>query len=309
MAKENNEFVDRIPEKESYIFYYGWYVWLSTLNVKTQLKAFKAVCEYALYDIQLPRDGFTLQEYTTLLTFKKNIDANKRNYVNGMKGGSHGSKGGRPKAQETNADCLAKTPPGFSDKNTGGISSANGVNVDEKGEEKGKENADVGCDVTSQVAWVPPTYEYIYTNLFYIFFFKNCNACYEIKRFYKHYSLAEWRLSGGERLDTFRRLQVAAERWKVEDDKPFFPSQFINVWSDVYSMAPEHLKKYLLEISAISRSQTGITIVCNSEAYKWLMSPEINRRIVKLTQTKISQSYRLEILSKKTPSTDFGAKG
>lgn len=171
MAKENNEFVDRVPAKESYIFYYGWYVWLSTLNVKTQLKAFKAVCEYALYDIQLPRDGFTLQEYTTLLTFKKNIDANKRNYVNGIKGGSHGSKGGRPKAQETNADCVEKTPPGFSDKNIGGTPSANGVNVDEKGDEKGKENADGGCVLTSQAAWTTPTYEYIYILIFSIYSF------------------------------------------------------------------------------------------------------------------------------------------
>lgn len=300
MAKENNEFVDQKPSKESYVFYYSWYVWLSTLNAKTQLKAFKVMCEYALYDIQIPKDCFSLQEYTVLLTFKHSIDANKRNYLNGIKGGSHGSKGGRPKVQETNADRVEKTPPGFSDKNTGGMSSANGVNVDEKGEEKGKENADGGCDVTSQVAWAPPTYEYIYTNLFYIFFFKNCNACYEIKRFYKHYSLAEWRLSGGELLDTPRRLQIAAERWKVEDDRPFFPPQFINVWREVYMMVPKELRMCVLEISSPSKQQASITIVCAPDLYKWLMSEEVYPQIMSMLKNKISPSYRLDLVSKRS---------
>lgn len=298
MAKENNEFVDQKPSKESYVFYYSWYVWLSTLNAKTQLKAFKVMCEYALYDIQIPRDGFTLQEYTTLLTFKKNIDANKRNYVNGIKGGSHGGKGGRPKAQEVSEDRVEKTPPGFSDKKA--KDSPNGKGVDDKGneEEEDKDNGDETGSY-SQPSMATPSFSYIYKELMPTFFFRNCNAKYEVRRFYEFYSLANWRLSGGDQLDTREALVVAATRWKVEDTNPYFPLAFVSVWKDIYGMAPEELKYDALEISSPSRMQTGITIVCSLQLHQWLTSPNIKRRVDWLLQTKLSHSYRLDFVVKK----------
>jgi hypothetical protein len=161
--------------------------------------------------------------------------------------------------------------------------------------ENDKSNLNKNVDAIVSSPFSPPSESYVYNLVMPIFFFRNCNANYEVRRFYKHYRLSEWRLSGGDLLDTPMSLKIAAERWKVEDAKPFYPPSFISIWRDIYEMAPAELKQDVLEISSTVRTQSSITILCTSNLHQWLSNPEIHKHFAWLQQNKTSQSYRIDV--------------
>lgn len=284
--------MDLEPVRDSFILYARWYTCISAFSAKAQGLAFKAVCEYALFDIPIPKVGFSQLEYNSLLSFLPVIDSNRRRYENGKKGALHGYKGGRPRKDKTPEGLLNETPEEASEKSPKGLSEENpndNVNYNTNN------NVDVDC---AQVA----TPKYIYNLLLPVFFFRNCNAPYEIRRFYNHYRLAEWRLTGGDLLDTPKRLKIAAERWRVEDPKPFYPSGFVTIWRDIYDMAPEELKKDVLEISSSTKMPASITIICSAHLHKWLTSPEVSPRFAWLQQNKTSRPYRIDVVPRKEKS-------
>lgn len=292
MKKKYNPIQDMEPMRDSFILYAAWYTCISAFSPKSQALAFKAICEYALFDIPIPKVGFSRLEYSSLISFIPVLDSNRRRYENGKKGALHGSKGGRPKKDDTPMGLYAKTPLGILNETP---------NFNEN--VKFKENICVGND-TQQT----PTFSYIYSLLLPVFFFKNCDAKIEIKRFYEHYTLSNWRMSGGERLNTPNSLVVAAERWKVLDPKPYFPVQFLESWREVYTMSPEYLRKDLVEIKSISRQQSGITLVCSANLYNWLLSPEIHSKVLDLLKQRISKSYKLELLCSSNSSKNLNER-
>ena len=103
------------PVRDSFIMYVRWYRCISAFSKKSQRQAYKAVCEYALYDIEVPKDGFTELEYHTLTSFLPIMDSNRQRWENGKKGAAHGSKGGRPKKHKTPEGLYDETPKGLSD--------------------------------------------------------------------------------------------------------------------------------------------------------------------------------------------------
>lgn len=283
MKRNVNPVMDQEPTRESFILYAPWYKCISEFSKKSQALAFKALCEYALFNIPIPKAGFSSLEYGALISFIPVIDSNHKRYENGKKGAAHGSKGGRPKKQETPMGLIEETPN----------ENANKKVIDNL-------NINVGDEKSSEDISTPPSYEYIYNLLLPIFFFKNCNAHIELKRFFDHYRLADWRLKGGDLLDTPKSLKVAAERWKAADTQPRFPQPFINLWREVYEMAPETLKNDVLEISPIARQQMSMTIACSASLHSWIYTPEIRQNVIKLVQEKMSESFKLNIVTKNT---------
>lgn len=277
---KKNPILDMQPTRESFIMYAAWYTCIATFGAKTQALALKAICEYALFNIPVPKIGFSPTEYAALMTFIPILDSNKKKYENGKKGAMHGVKGGRPKKDETPVGLFQKNP---------------NVNINEMVKVTDNQNVD-----GIATGFSTPTYDYIYTLLLPVFFFKNCDARREIKRFYNHYQLADWRLFGGDVLNTDRRLLVAAERWKVEDEKPYLPPRFIAVWREVYEMAPSQLKKDVVEIVATTRMATGITIVCSGALHQWLIAPEVHANVTRLVHEKIAKTFKLDIISRAT---------
>lgn len=288
-----------IPTKESYVFYYSWYVWIASLNSKSQFKAFKAITEYALYDVEIPKTAFTLNEYATILTFKHVIDANKRNYQNGKKGGAAALKGGRLKK----SDAICKTPTGITSEPPVVTCDGHGEYVKDNEQDHVKESVDGNANYCNLPTSTPPTFTYIYKELMPIFFFRNCNAHHEVKRFYEFYHAAKWQLTGGDRLDTLDSLIIAATRWRVEDTSHYFPPTFMSVWKDLYDMAPAELKADFLEITAPTKMQTRITVRCSNKLYQWVTIEEIQRRINWLVETKLSYSYRIDFVAAPIPTS------
>lgn len=285
MKMQKNPIMDLEPARESFVIYAKWYTCISAFSAKAQGLAFKAICEYALFDIPVPKVGFSHLEYNSLISFLPVIDSNRRRYENGKKGAAHGVKGGRPRKDETSMGMAAQTPKETPKETPNG-------NVDLYS--KINNNADV--DIGDRDQPPAPTAIYIYNLLLPVFFFRNCDAQHEVRRFYNHYRLAEWRLTGGELLDTPKRLSIAAERWKVADQKPYFPPQFISIWRGIYDIAPPELKKDVLEISPLARMQTSIRIVCSCNLYKWLASPEITPCFSRFQQEK---NYRIDLVARK----------
>lgn len=274
MTKKENPILDMQPTRESFILYAAWYTCIATFSSKTQALAFKAICEYALFDIPIPKIGFSRTEYAALKTFIPILDSNKKKYENGKKGARHGIKGGRPRKDETPLGIIPKTP---------------------NDNENNMDNNEYENDIVKN-----PSQSYVYNEVYHIFFFKNCDARREIKRFYKFYSTSNWRMSGGTPLDSKQNLIMAAERWKVEDSRPFFPPNFIDVWREVYKLAPNVLKQDSLDVVSTSRQQYGITLVCSNAFCEWLKTPNVYEQVMTLFRKKISNTYRLEIITRKT---------
>lgn len=281
--------MDLEPARESFILYAKWYTCISAFSAKAQGLAFKAICEYALFDIPIPKVGFSHLEYNSLISFLPVIDSNRRRYENGKKGAVHGFKGGRPRK-----DVALKTP-NQTPNETPSQTPNETPNETPNGNVYSEINNNVDVNVNAELV-VAPTAKNIYNLLLPIFFFRNCDAQHEVRRFYKHYRLAEWRLTGGDLLNTPKRLVIAAERWKVEDTKPYYPSGFIVIWRKIYEMAPAELKQDILEISASTRMQTSISIVCSSNLCRWLGSPEMSPCFIRLQQ---DMSYRIDLVHRK----------
>lgn len=82
------------PIKNSLVFYRSFYESIKTMPEKEQLQIYNAIFEYSL-NFQEPKLTGICSTIFTLI--KPQLEANKKKYLNGTKGGEHGKKGGRPK--------------------------------------------------------------------------------------------------------------------------------------------------------------------------------------------------------------------
>ena len=83
--------------RQHFVFYRSFYEALESLPESNQLEIYRAISGYALDGVLPSLSGVA---NTVFLLIKPQIDANNRKYENGKKGAEHGSKGGRPKAEE-----------------------------------------------------------------------------------------------------------------------------------------------------------------------------------------------------------------
>jgi len=100
-----------MDKKETMVLYVSHYEAIKTLPEKEQLITLKSIIEYSLYGIIPELSGIPNLVFSMA---RPNIDAsNKRrdaSRANGVKGGPHGEKGGRPKSQETPTITPSETP-------------------------------------------------------------------------------------------------------------------------------------------------------------------------------------------------------
>jgi len=92
--------------RDSFIFYRSFYETISDLDDKQQLQIYKAIAELSLNDNLIVLEGISK---TIFRLIEPQLKANKKRYLNGLKGAEHGSKGGRPKT-ENNPKITPKKP-------------------------------------------------------------------------------------------------------------------------------------------------------------------------------------------------------
>ena len=98
--------------RDSFIFYRSFYETISDLDDKQQLQIYKAIAELSLNDNLIALEGISK---TIFRLIEPQLKANKRRYLNGLKGAEHGSKGGRPKA-ENNPKITPNLTPNLTPK-------------------------------------------------------------------------------------------------------------------------------------------------------------------------------------------------
>ena len=283
------DILDHEPLRESFLFYSSWYKWICTLKVRTQSKAYKAICDYCFFNAPIPKADFSATEYATLCSFVPTIDKHKRNYENGKKGAPSGIKGGRPRKTET--------PVGLSSETGVGLKTLTPTDT-VTATETDKETATVTA--ASAICFSPPSFQDLEDELLPIFFFKNnCKPGQELKKFYDHYSRNGWMLSGGQLLDTGEKRKAAAEKWKVNNPQDAqFPPLFMGVWKEIYRSVPPDLKPDAIRIKSTSRQQAAITIVCSSALKEWRDQPDVNDCIMAMFSVRISPNYKFEYYAK-----------
>lgn len=94
-------------ERDNFVFYRSYWEQAKEMNSKDRLKFFEAICELALDGNEMELKG---SPKIAFIGVKPQITANNKKYVNGIKGGVHGNKGGRPK--KTNVGDTSKNPCG-----------------------------------------------------------------------------------------------------------------------------------------------------------------------------------------------------
>lgn len=103
--------------RDSFIFYKSFYEAISYLDEKDQGEVYKAVIEYALEGKEPQLEGAAMGMF---LSFKPQIDANNKRYMNGQKGAEYGKLGGRPKKKKGTGDNN-KNPIGVLKNNPTGV--------------------------------------------------------------------------------------------------------------------------------------------------------------------------------------------
>ena len=84
----------KINKPNSFIFYRSFFETIGDLEDKQQLEIYKAIAEFSLNDNLINLDGISK---TIFRLIQPQLLANKKRYLNGLKGAEHGIKGGRPK--------------------------------------------------------------------------------------------------------------------------------------------------------------------------------------------------------------------
>ena len=79
--------------RDSFIFYRSFYDASRCLKTNEKAQLFDAICSYALDEKIEQLDGTAFGMFQLV---KPQLDANRKRYINGLKGAEHGSKGGRP---------------------------------------------------------------------------------------------------------------------------------------------------------------------------------------------------------------------
>tara|TARA_R110002072_G_scaffold119148_2_gene251752 strand:- start:165 stop:812 length:648 start_codon:yes stop_codon:yes gene_type:complete len=80
--------------RDSFIFYRSFYESINHLPEDQQLQIYKAISSYSLDFKDVNLEGIPNAIFTLI---KPQLEANKKRYLNGIKGAKHGVKGGKPK--------------------------------------------------------------------------------------------------------------------------------------------------------------------------------------------------------------------
>lgn len=93
--------------KDSFVFYRSFLRGIEKLTDDEQLKAYRAICKYALLGEVEELNGAASIVFEMA---QPQIDANNKRYENGKKGGKFGKLGGRPKKNPTPEENTQEKP-------------------------------------------------------------------------------------------------------------------------------------------------------------------------------------------------------
>lgn len=127
-------------ERDSFVFYRSFYEAISCLSKEEKADCLDALAGYALNGVEPEADGVVKALF---LSWKPQIDANNRRYLNGCKGAEYGRLGGRPKKNE--GRDLDKNPIGVSSKNPKKTPNVN-VNVNDNDNDNVNDNENVNVN-------------------------------------------------------------------------------------------------------------------------------------------------------------------
>lgn len=116
-----------------------------------------------------------------------------------------------------------------------------------------------------------------------ILFFRNVvGAQAETKRFMNYYDSVAWTLSGAKKPMSLHQRIAKAELWKPQNEKPRFPSGFLDAWRKVYDVVPNALKPLALSDKISVDRQYGCMLILPTELAGWISSDgsEIFRQAV-----------------------------
>lgn len=97
-------------ERDGFVFYKSFYDALKSLDdANIKWKIVEAICEYGLNGNEIELDAISRMAFNLV---RPQLDANNKRYLNGKKGASYGSLGGRPKIETPDKplDNPKKTP-------------------------------------------------------------------------------------------------------------------------------------------------------------------------------------------------------
>ena len=120
-------------ERENFVWYRSFTEQGKEMNEKDRLKFYEAICEFALNGVEPELKG---APKIAMIGAKPLIQSNNQKYINGIKGGVHGKKGGRPKK---NASGVIEEKPQENPKKTPSVD----VNVDEDVDVNDNDNVNV----------------------------------------------------------------------------------------------------------------------------------------------------------------------
>jgi len=128
--------------RDSFVFYRSFFEAIKGLPKEDQCLMFGAIADYSLDQIEPNLTGINKVVWTLI---KPQLDANTKRFINGEKGGKHGSKGGRPKKTkpetkvENPSGDIAENPIGVNDENPKETPNVN-VNVNFNDNDNEKDN-------------------------------------------------------------------------------------------------------------------------------------------------------------------------
>ena len=278
MDNEKEKDIQEISD-ESVIIYRSWFECLKEQGPKRFAQAMIALLSFAFYNASVKSFNLPRPLEAILETFIPVIETNRKKRKGGNKGADFGKKGGRP---SRNTDF--KTPEGLSDESP--------MVVDDKtpkvspynvnGNEKVNVNDTVSVNVTDGGASSPHTNFEFYIP---IFFFRNVrHPEKQARKFVEHYSVSNWKLTGGEFMSTDEQRIALAQRWDIRDDScDRFKSDDLVMWKELYDKAPYNIRTLMLSSSVeFHRNQDQALIGGPPMISDWIEgNAEITRPIVR----------------------------
>lgn len=126
-------------KRDSFVFYRSFFEAIKGLPKEDQCLMFGAIADYSLDQIEPNLTGINKVVWTLI---KPQLDANTKRFINGEKGGKHGSKGGRPK--KTKPETKVENPSGDITENPIGV-------IDENPKETPNVNANVNFNANDNL--------------------------------------------------------------------------------------------------------------------------------------------------------------
>ena len=180
--------------RDSTIFYRSFYESIKDLPRENQLNLYNAIFEFMFLEKE---PSFVGIEKTLWTLIRPNLKANNKKYKDGLKGGEHGVKGGRPRKNKITPVGLIKITPNEDED----VNEDENVNVNEDKNEDKKDKK-----------FIPPTYKEVWE-----YFYANGYLESAAKKAFEYYDTAKWVDSRGNKVRNWKQKMISV--WFKDENK------------------------------------------------------------------------------------------